>query len=152
VSAPKSSRGNLLIESSKYIGVIFSKRNASKWSFLFNEATTEFWEPSSEDVFGAEECIRRFLASAPDNPELRDYEKADAAFVLENLMEYRRQYVGIIVEGEKRIWCNAFWSRGLYPDWELEPVFVLDGGRDYWEIEYLPLTDECVRFHVHGEA
>ena len=152
VPTSESRPGNILIESSKYIGVIFSKNNASEWSFLFDEATTEFWEPSGDDVSRAEECIRRFLASAPHDPNLKDYEKADAAFVLENLMGYRRQYVGLIVEGEKRIWCNAFLPDGSFPDWELDPVYVLDGGRDFWEIEYIPLTDECIRFHVHGEA
>jgi hypothetical protein len=152
VPTSQSSPRNTLIESSQYIGVIFSKSNAAEWSFLFDEATTEFWEPSGDDVSRAEECIRRSLASAPHDPNLKDYEKADAAFVWENLMGYRRQYVGLIAEGEKRIWCNAFLADGSYPDWELHPVYVLDGGRDFWEIEYILPKDECVGFHVHGEA
>jgi hypothetical protein len=153
-ATPTSDMGpeNVLIETSEYTGVIFSKEEASQWSFLFDEATTELWRPSVSDVSRTEECIRRFLVSAPSDPNLAAYEKEDAAFVLENLAEYRRQYVGLIVEGEKRIWCNAFSPDESFPDWELDPVYVLDGGRDFWEIEYILDKDECVRFHVHGEA
>jgi len=147
-----TSTENILVETDEYTGVIFSEANASEWSFLFSAASTEFWQPSLADVSRAEECFTRFLASAPDDPDLKDYEKADAAFVLENLMAYRRQFVGVVIDGEKRVWCNAFWPRDLFPDWELEPVYVLDGGRDFWEMEYIPATDECTGFHVHGEA
>ena len=149
---PVTGPENILIEMPEYTGVIFSKSAASEWNFLFDEATTEFWEPSGDDVSRAEECIRRFLAAAPHDPNLKDHEKEDAAFVLENLEAYRRQYVGIDVDGEKRIWCNAFISYDSYPDWQSAPVYVLDGGNSYWEIEYVPLKDECVRFHVHGES
>ena len=144
--------GNVLIETPEYTGVIFSKDRASEFSFLFDEASTSYWEPSVDDISRAEECVRQFLVTAEDNPNLRDYQKDDAAFVLENLARYRRQYVGIEVDGEKRIWCNLFQFDDSTKDWRRDLVYVLDGGRDFWEIAYIPLKDECADFYVHGES
>ena len=144
--------GNILIETPEYTGVIFSRDTASEWGFLFGQASTTFWEPSVDEISRAEASMRQFLLAAEDNSDLRDYQKADAAFVLENLARYRRQYVGIEVDGEKRIWCNLFREDIPTRDWERDPVYVLDGGRDYWDITYIPLTDECTRFSVHGAS
>ena len=71
---------------------------------------------------------------------------------MNNLGNYRRQYVGIIVDGEKRIWCNSFFSDGSFPDWERVPVDVDGGGKHFWQIEYDLLKDECMNFYVHGES
>jgi hypothetical protein len=144
--------GNILIETPEYTGVIISESGASEFSFMLNEAPTEFWEPSVDDVSRAEKCIRQFLVSLQDDPELDTYQKEYYAFILENLKDYRRQYVGIVVDGEKRIWCNSFLSENPYPDWQRLPVFVLDGGHYYWEIEYILDRDDCINFYVHGEA
>jgi hypothetical protein len=146
---PKSPE-NTLIETPEYTGVIFSENQAREFGFLFDEASTQFWEPSISDVSRAEKCIRQAIVSVQQDPNA--YQKEDAAFILENLKEYRRQYVGIVVDGEKRIWCNAFFFDGSYPDWIDAPVYVLDGGRDFWQIEYVPHEDKCINFHIHGEA
>ncbi len=146
----RKSHGNTLIESPEYTGVVFSENRASEFSFLFDRASTEFWEPSINDVSRAEKCIRQHLVSVQQDPN--DYQKEHAAFILENLGEYRRQYVGIVVDGEKRIWCNAFFFDDSFPDWERDPVYVLDGGNQFWQIEYDLLKDKCVNFYVHGEA
>jgi hypothetical protein len=143
---------NTLIETPEYTGVIFSENRASEWSFLFDEASTRFWEPSIDDVSSAEECIRRFLVSVQDDPKAYAFQKENAPYILENLEEYRRQYVGIVVDGEKRIWINSFFSDDSYPDWTRSPVYVLDGGNHFWQIEYILLKDECINFYVHGEA
>jgi hypothetical protein len=132
--------------------VIFTEKRASEFGFLFDAASTSYWEPSIDDVSSAEECISRFLTSAQEDPTLAPYQMDDAAAVLENLEDYRRQYVGIVVDGEKRIWVNAFVLEDSSANWTRAPVYVLDGGRDYWEIEYVPLDDRCINFHVHGEA
>lgn len=71
---------------------------------------------------------------------------------MENLEEYRRQYLGVVVDGEKRIWVNAFFSDTSFSDWERVPVDVDGGGRNYWQIEYDLLNDECINFSVHGES
>jgi hypothetical protein len=149
-SPARRSRGNTLIETPEYTGVIFSERNASQFDFLFDTASTEFWEPSIDEVSRAERCIRQLLVSVQQDPNA--YQKEHAAYILDNVGEYRRQYVGIVVAGEKRIWCNAFFSDDSFPDWMHAPVYVLDGGNHFWQMEYVVSKDECMNFYVHGEA
>ncbi len=146
----RKSRGNTLIETPEYTGVIFSENRASEFSFLFDKASTEFWEPSIDHISRTEECIRQHLVSVQQDPD--SYQNEHAAYILENLGEYRRQYVGVVVDGEKRIWCNAFFFDNSFPDWEHDPVYVLDGGNHFWQIEYDLLMDDCINFSVHGEA
>ena len=143
---------NTLVETPEYTGVIISENGALEFGYVFGSASTAFWEPSIDDVSRAEERIRQFLVSMQNDPEIDKYQHETVTFILENLEKYRRQYVGIVVDGEKRIWCNLFLSDDSFPDWERVPVYVLDGGRDFWQIEYILLKDECINFYVHGEA
>lgn len=144
---------NTLVETPEYTGVIFTRKGAFEFSFLFDPSSMGFWEPSPTDVSRAESCIRQHIESVRDNTEPDAYPQAHATFILENFGQYRRQYVGIIVGDEKRIWVNSFLAEDdSYPDWQQRPVYVLDGGNYYWEIVYVLATDECIDFHVHGEA
>lgn len=151
---PASETGpeNTLVETSEYTGVIISENGASEFSYLLDHASTGFWEPSVADVSKAEKCIRQFLVSLQDNPKLDTYQQENYAFILENLGTYRRQYVGTVVDGEKRIWCNAFFSDDSFPNWQRVPVDVDGGGRHFWQIEYSLPQDECINFYVHGES
>lgn len=151
-SASGTGTENTLIETPEYTGVIISENGASEFSYLFDTASTSFWEPSIDDVARAEERIRQFLVSAQQDPKLDTYQKENAALILRDLETYRRQYVGIVVDGEKRIWCNSFLSHDSFPDWLRLPVDVDDGGTSFWQIEYDLLKDECINFYVHGEA
>lgn len=148
---PKSP-GNTLIETPEYTGVIVSESGASAFRYLFDQDSTRFWEPSVEDISRAEECIRQFLGSVQNDPRFDTSQKEDAAFILEYLEKYRRQYVGIVVDGDKRIWTNSFYSEDSFPDWERVPVDVDGGGNHFWQIEYILPKDECVDFYVHGES
>jgi hypothetical protein len=143
---------NTLIETAGYTGVVISVDGASEFSYLFAQATTEFWEPSIHDVSRAESCSKRFLASVTSDPNLDAYQKEKLSFILDNLESYRRQYVGTIVDGEKRIWCNSFFSAESFPNWERVPVDVDGGGNRFWQIEYNLPKDECINFNVHGES
>jgi hypothetical protein len=143
---------NTLIETPEYTGVIVSEAGASEFRYLFEQASTTFWGPSGNDVSKTEECIRQFLVAAQDDPKLDAYQKESAAFILESLAEYRRQYVGILVDGEKRIWCNSFRHDNPRVDWTRIPVDVDGGGPNFWQIEYIVPKDECTGFHVHGQS
>lgn len=71
-SAPptRQSSDNTFIKTPEYTGVIISENGASEFGYLFASASTEFWEASKDDIAGAEECIRGFLVSLQDNPQL----------------------------------------------------------------------------------
>jgi hypothetical protein len=142
---------NTFIETPAYTGVIISENGASEFGYLCAGTFTELWEPSTGDIAGAEKCIREFLVSLQDKPPLNLYDQEKLAFIVEKLAEYRRQYLGIVVDGEQRIWVNAFFSDASFPEWERVPVDVDGGGRNYWQIEYDLLNDECINL-VHEES
>jgi hypothetical protein len=143
---------NTLIETPEYTGIVVSESGVSEFSYLFDEASTRFWEPSPRDISTAEKRVRLCIVAVEDDPNLDAYQQERVAFILENLEKYRRQYVGIEVEGAKRIWINAFFSDRLYVDWTRSPVDVEDGGNRYWQMEVDLLSDECINFHIQGDA
>ena len=148
---PEMIPANILVETSKYTGVIITENGFSEFRYLFDSASTSYWEPSIDDISNVEKCIREFLDSAQLNPKLDTYQKQSAVFILDNLEKYRRQYVGFVVDGEKRIWCNLFYDADdSFYDWQHIPVDLDDGGNRYWQIEYSLPRDECLHFVVHG--
>lgn len=101
----------------------------------------EAWAPAAEDLQAAEpavlECIRQ---SSPQ--------------IFARLDEYRCQYMGFVVAGHRCIYYNFFRydEAEIDEDWRTEPVCVLDGGDDYFHLEFDLDTRQCLRFFVNGEA
>lgn len=151
-ATPEAGPENTLVEKPAYTGVIISESGISEFRYMFDSVSTRFWEPSMDGVASAEKCIRQFLASAQQDPKLDTYQKESAAFILEHLEEYGRQSVGIVVDGEKRIWCNSFFLDDSFPEWQRIPVDVDGGGNRFWQIDYIVPKDECVHLAVHGES
>jgi hypothetical protein len=143
---------NTLVETWDYSGVIFSEEAAANLRFLMRSQPTGYWKPSAEDVALAEKAIQQFLMAAQDDPASDIHPLYHAEYILDNLETYRRQYAGIVVDGEKRIFCSAFTDDGHFDRWMQEPVFVFDGGASFWRIEYIVPQDQCTNFDVNGEA
>jgi hypothetical protein len=61
-------------------------------------------------------------------------------------------YVGVVVDGEKRIWCKMFFSDDSFLEWKRIPVDVDGGGNRFWQIYYIVPKDEGIHFSVHGES
>jgi hypothetical protein len=104
------------------------------------------WTPSSDDVRRLESGLADALIAAGARTEIH-----------ERLGEYRRQYLGVIVEGRRRILVNAFRGtaadgRDRHPDWRHRFVFVLDGGHDYWRILFDVESGDFVGFEQNGYA
>ena len=77
---------------------------------------------------------------------------------------FRRQYVGLIVEGHKVVYVNAFPSGMGGPerrpgasgrqefDWRRDAVLVCDGGPAFFGVEYDPATKRFTHFEFNGIA
>ena len=71
-----------------------------------------------------------------------------------------RQYVGVIVNGRRFIYLNAFpeaefddWpSQMPKPDWRMTPYIVCDGGTSYWGVLYDPVTGTFSVLATNGVA
>ena len=117
----------------KIIGVVMDSR-------LFDDRI-ENWNPTREQLDGAEpDVLEKIQRSEPE--------------LFQRIDQYRCQYFGITVDGRKRIYYNFFLNdtEAFDGDWRTEPVFVLDGGSDYFHLEYDLESRQCTNFYVNGEA
>jgi len=98
-----------------------------------------YWVPTDETIARAA-------------PAVLDYIEAQSAEIYAKLERYRCQYVGIVVAGKKRIYCNFFEFTDDEADWKERFVFVFDGGDMYFQLEYDVDSGGCLNFEVNGEA
>jgi hypothetical protein len=131
-------------------------------------AVESFWRPSEDDVSRAEARIREVFSSNPIplqalvgtialSPEQRGYELREIAKIVAHFGEYRRQYMGVVVSGRRRVLCNFFMKepedRPFIGDrWRCDWVAVDDGGFWYWQIQFDVEDDTCTEFRSNGYA
>jgi hypothetical protein len=120
-------------------GIIFPASQANFVGDATGRKRLTYWTPSESDVAGAFPKIQAFL-------------KSEAPPIAARLTQYRCQYFGIIVEGKKRIYCNFFHRDGGTANWKSEPLFVLDGGDWYFQLEYDLESEKCLDLRINGVA
>lgn len=64
--------------------------------------------------------------------------------------DYYRQYVGIIVNGEKYIYINA--AKATWHESSQKPQIVCDGGKSFWGALYSPSSKKFTNLVFNGEA
>ena len=97
------------------------------------------WTPSESDIAAAGPKIEAFL-------------KSSAPTLASRLPKYRCQYFGITVEGKQRIYCNFFARDAGFPDWKSKCVFVLDGGDQFFQLQYDVESSRCMCLTINGVA
>ena len=111
------------------------------------------WTPTADQAQKALASIQSFLSKPATTNE---YQLREIRKILANSRNYRVQFVGMIRDGRKIIWCNFFPAAGKgkdeFEDWRKERIEVEDGGFYYLKIEYDPATGECSKFHPNGYA
>ena len=106
-----------------------------------------FWFPSKEVVGEAEQRLRGFLESEKHNAT--GYSGTKIPDILENLGQYRRQYVGVVVDGEQRILFNVLTrEQHKYSDWRQHYVYLIEGASDCWRVEYLVSSRQYTNFNA----
>ena len=135
-----SEGGNEMVKTDDFEGVIFSAENAAT-TRVANQGES-YWTPSQMEVLPLENRLGLYLQqTAP-----RTYPGP-----LRDLSEYKRQYLGVLANGQRVIHVNFFCNaHGL--DWSQEFVFVTDGGSCYFEVKYNVETGEFSDLSIHGEA
>ena len=138
---------NQVIVTDSFEGVIFAGASAKQMDLEamigFFETIDDYWTPSRDDVLAFEERLGPYLQQAA--PPQTDPSP------LSDLNKYRRQYIGILVDGQRVIFAN-FFCNGHHTDWQHELVFVLDGGSCYFEVKYDVQTGAFYDLSIHGEA
>ena len=118
-----------------------------------------FWTPTQEQVKELEIRLRAFLAEVPREPmgETKKGTLAQAQRILEHLGEYRRQYIGVVRNGSKRILVNCFplsrpGEEDPFPSWRHQLVTVADGGFWFWSVEYEVKSKRFVELESDRQA
>jgi hypothetical protein len=137
---------NQLIVTDSFEGVIFAGASAKQMDLEaiigFSETIDDYWTPSRDDVLAFEQRLGPYLQGAAPQA---------GPGALKDLNEYRRQYVGILVNGQ-RVMFAIFFCNAYDTDWQHEIVFVLDGGSCYFEVKYDVQTGAFYDLSIHGEA
>lgn len=131
---------------------VIAEKDAKRFSIILPLNVTGFWIPSAGDVEKMNRAVVKYLEARLADRELSADEREKAKQVRAGFGSCWRQYVGIVVDGEKRIFCNAGGSGGSPEHFKTEPIVVLDGGAAFWRIQYIPAADRCVSFNANGEA
>ncbi len=131
-----------------FTGVVFPAAQARSERIGQPDAR-DYWTPSPADVVEMESRLRSALVqqrraddrlqgrSQGARGDLHAFRSHHIGQILEHLAEYRRQYVGIVARGEKRLLVNCFRSDPQqHPSWRQQLVDVDDGGFYYWRIQY----------------
>lgn len=105
----------------------------------FYEATSErFWTPSVATVDALRPKLARFLKTQKDVQELN---------------QYARRYLGVMVKGRKRIWIYGFNANDL-KSYRIDDAGtdVDDGGCGYWRVYFDVATGKFSGFGCNGEG
>ena len=111
------------------------------------------WTPTPEQTQKALLSIQTFL----NHPETtNEWKKAEIKKILANTKKYRVQFVDVVHDGRKVLWCNFFPAPHNGEDhfnyWKKEKVEVMDGGSGFWQIYYDPSANKCSEFRSNGYA
>lgn len=116
---------------------------------------SEKWTPSAEQVQKTLKAVRHYIDAVELFDTSREYQQLQ--YIKEHFQNYTVQLVGYEFEGKKKIWCNFIHISFLDTEeererWSKNVIMVMDGGQDFWQLEFEPATGEISNFYINGEA
>jgi hypothetical protein len=170
-SSPATTKPPLhVVQGQGYAGVIFPAERGSealipRWP---DDRITGYWTPTEDIIADLERELRQVMTAAADDAQIVlntrgqtvqsvTYSQGEIRKIVAHYDEYRHQYVGILLNGERRVFINCFGvhesAQGESPAyWREQFVVVDDGGFWYWHIEYDPIAKKFLEFRSNGYA
>jgi hypothetical protein len=133
----------IMVHGEGFEGVIFPAEKRAL-DFSPKDKMNEYWTPSEADVSEAERRLLAFLQSGVLKGSERDK-------ILKNLRTYKRQYVGLVIKGEKEVFINLFCVVDG-PYWIRREVIVMDGGACFFRVQFSMKTKTFHSLQVNGYA
>ena len=106
---------------------------------------SETWQPSEEDIANLEAKLRALQGRRAGLCCLLGAKLRDPGM-------YYRQYLGIVVDGKKVIYVNAFEAEQPPASWRTEPVDYCDGGTASWGAVFDPAGEDFRGLAFNGVA
>ncbi|GEM_PF-3272289 len=110
-------------------GVIVPRDRAGE--FYYGSKAQGYFTPLKKDVLKAEGAVVDYIEG--HTPQFKGYPYVPD--LDKNLADYKRQYVGVVIEGKRKIWLN-FFCRTDSIDWKRYPYRVFGGGGCYFHVLY----------------
>ncbi len=133
-----------VIQTNTYEGIIISKDIDSTWI------------PDKRIIEEFESGLLNHLVELNKNKEKDHIYYGDIEYVIKNLKNYKRQYIGMTENGKKILYCNCFiWRDSAFLrhfQWIYNRVEVMDGGPDYFDIEYEVDTNKYLPPSINGNG
>lgn len=104
------------------------------------------WQPGEEDIKALEEQLPAVEGLKASICCIKDARVG-------SVHDYYRQYVGIVVNGRKLIYINAFARRLTeygYDWWRRKPALACEGGEAFWGVLYDPLSQSFSQLAFNG--
>jgi hypothetical protein len=139
------------------------------------ERISGFWTPTEVDVIVAERVFQDLIRSAAKDPKLLfpdlapnpdptvpadlvaaaqlENERYELTLVSGNYGRYSRQYVGIIIDGQKLVFCNYSEGTKVDPATDyifIQKVFVPDGTVHFLQCRFDPVAKTCLNVSMIG--
>ncbi len=105
---------------------------------------SDYWMPGPDDIAALEGQLGAYL-------QTHATQFFGHPTVWEQLDEYHRQYVGLVVDGKPLIYGNFFCTE-TETDWLNEWVIVLDGGDCFFQVTFDVEGQMFIRLQVNGES
>jgi hypothetical protein len=144
-------RGELLkdvpFQAARFPVTDYSKEDLKNVSYGgTGETVSAVWLPTEADLEALENALQTRLAT-PDDDRYAE--------VLEFYNDYRRQYIGVVINNQKLIMAN-FDRCSSFAEGQLEANFIsvlpMDGGTCFLELLFDPESKTFTHFYLHGEA
>jgi hypothetical protein len=102
--------------------------------------------------------VARLEQDLPKLPSLVSQTCCGKGSSVANPRLYFRQYAGVMVEGRRYVYINAFHDQPIYlrhqdkDMWRTKPVLVCDGGEGFWGVLYDPEARKFSQLSFNGSA
>ncbi|MBI5294459.1 MAG: hypothetical protein HY869_03210 [Chloroflexi bacterium] len=146
LTACTSSQPASSAEGEDWIAFSADKAQTDKMLDWLFPAEAEYWSPTEADVHALEDGLPAYLQENQSAFHMTE------SPVWEQLEEYNRQYVGIVLDGQKVIYANYLCRIGAETEWKEQFIFVADGGACYFQFKFDASTGRFFDLLVNGEA
>ena len=124
-------------------------RSGKTRSFVCDAQQGSFFTATTDDVTRLEAKLPLFFEEISQKTGPGSFPYVNARF-LKVLPGYRRQYVGLIENGNRYIWVSTTCTDRL--DWRTGPIYVEDGGACFWTILFNIESGSFEKLQFNGEA
>lgn len=144
-STPKSQSSGTSAVKNRQDFVLLPDDQIDMWAKTFEPGSkVEGWEPTLGDMNDAEGALSQITALSKSDPDPNRH--------IDQPREYYRQYLAVVINGERRIFLNALCSVEPNAAWRKRLIVAMDGGKCFWHALYDPATQRFSELAVNGRA